>query len=238
FRSIVGDAVRRDGDGRIGLGDAVAGRAAGVVVVAGAVGEGPGVGRIAAGVGVCRAAEIQAAQDDTAHARGCAGGGMGGAIVGDAVRRDGDGRIGLGDAVAGRAAGVVVVAGAVGEGPGVGRIAAGVGVCRAAEIQAAQDDAAHPRCCAGGGMGIAIVGDAVRRDGDRGIGLGDAVADRAAGVVVVAGAVGEGPGVGRIGAGVGVCRAAEIPAAQDDTAHARGCAGGGMGGAIVGGEIR
>src|SRR5205807_2533543 len=117
------------------------------------------------------------------QALGRAGGGVGAAVVGDAVGGDGDGGVGLGDLVADGAAGVVVVAGGVGEGPGVGGVRDGAGVRGAAQVQAAQAHATHPLSRAGGGVGGAVVGDAVGRDGDQGVGLGDLVVDGAAGVV-------------------------------------------------------
>src|SRR5208337_413526 len=235
--AVVGDAVGRDLDDRVGLGDAVGDRAAGILVVAGGVGEGPRVG-VGASVGVSSATEGQvAAEVDAAHARGRAGGGVGVAVVGDAVGRDHDRCVGLGDGVVDRAAGVAVVAGGVGEGPRVG-VGAGIGVGRAGEVQIADEvDAAHARGRAGGGVGVAVVGDAVGRDHDRCVGLGDGVVDRAAGVAVVAGRVGEGPGV-RVRAGVGVGSATEGQvAAEVDAADARGRAGVGVAVAVVGDAV-
>jgi hypothetical protein len=51
-----------------------------------------------------------------------------------------------------------------------------------------------------------VIGYAVRRDHDRGVGLVDGVGDGGvADVVVVPGAVGERPVVGCVGAGIGMC---------------------------------
>src|SRR5262249_25341222 len=160
-------------------------------VVASAVGEGPAVG-VAAGIGVRGAAEVQTSQAHAADTRDRARGRVAVAIIGDAVGRDANHRIGLGDAVLDRTAGIVVVAGAVGEGPAVG-VAAGVGVGGAAEVQTSQAHAADTGDRARGRVAVAIIGDAVGRDANHRIGLGDAVANATRGLVVVASAVGEGP---------------------------------------------
>src|SRR5207248_383161 len=119
-----------------------------------------------------------------------------------AVRRDRDSGVGLGDAVADGAAGVVVVAGHIGERPRIA-ISTGVGVRRGAQVQTAQAFARHAGRRAGGGVAGAVVSQTVRRDRDRGGGLANAVADGAGGVVVVAGHISERPRIA-ISAGVGV----------------------------------
>ncbi len=63
-------------------------------------------------------------------------------------------------------------------------------------------------------MRVAIVGHAVTGDGAVGIGLVDVVGDRAAGVVVVARDIREGPGVTGVAAGGGVRGAAQIQRRQ------------------------
>src|SRR5262249_32156910 len=92
---------------------------------------------------------------------------------------------------------------------------------------------------AGGGAGRsvsgAVVGDAVRRDLDAGVGAGDAVGDGAAGVRVVAAGVVEAPAVVGVGAGVGVRGAGEVnEGGQVLAVHACGNAEGGVGLAVVG----
>src|SRR5712691_7937428 len=209
--TVVGHMVGGYRDCGVGLCDLVSDRAAGVIVVACAVGKSPGVG-VSAGVGVSRATEIQAAQGHVVDTLGRAGGRMGVAVVSDIVGCYRDCGVGLCDLVSDRAAGVIVVACAVGKSPGVG-VSAGVGVSRATEIQAAQGHVVDTLGRAGGRMGVAVVSDIVGRYRDCGVGLCDLVSDRAAGVIVVACAVGKSPGVG-VSAGVGVSRATEIQAAQ------------------------
>src|SRR5207253_8574269 len=115
------------------------------------VGEQPGVA-VGAGVGVRGAAQVETAQAFAQYAGRLAGGGVGHAVVGHLVGADDNRGVGLGDAVADRAAGVVVVAGHVGERPGVA-VDAGVGVRRAAQVEAAQAFAQHAGGRAGGGVG-------------------------------------------------------------------------------------
>ncbi len=117
------------------------------------------------------------------------------AIVGHAVTGDGAVGIGLVDVVGDRAAGVVVVARDIREGPGVSGVAAGGGVRGAAQIQPGQGLTLNTQTLARGRVRVAIVGHAVTGDGAVGIGLVDVVGDRAAGVVVVARDIREGPGV-------------------------------------------
>src|SRR5439155_21282000 len=74
---------------------------------------------------------------------------------------------------------------------------------RAAQVQVALVDRPDAADRAGRRVGGGIVGDAVGRDRDSGVGFGNRVADGAAGVVVVAGGVGEGPGLEERGVGVG-----------------------------------
>src|SRR5947209_4874522 len=198
--AIVGQAVGGDYDCGICLVDAVADRAACAVVVASGVGESPDIGRVGACTGMRGAGEVEAAQSFALHPGRGSGGGVCVAVIGDAVRRDVDRRVRLGDAVADRAAGAVVVPGYVGESPDIGRVGACVAVRGSAQVKPAQTFAldALGRSC--GGMRVAIVGQAVGRDYDCGICLVDAVADRAACAVVVASGVGESPDIGRVGA--------------------------------------
>src|SRR5206468_3236884 len=98
----------------------------------------------------------------------------------------------------------------------VAGVGAGARVRGAAEVQVALVHRSDAADRAGGGVRRGVVGDAVGRDRDSGVGFGDRVRDRAAGVVVVAGGVGEGPGVAGIGAGVGVRGAGEIQVALVD----------------------
>src|SRR5207248_2223694 len=148
------------------------------------------------GVGVGGAAQVQVTLVDRPHGADRAGGGVGRGVVGDAVGRHAHRDVGLVDGVRHLAAGVVVVAGGVGEGPGVHR-GAGVGVGGAAQVQVGLVDRADGRDRAGGGVGRGVVGDVVGRHAHRDVGLVDVVSYLAAGVVVVAGGVGEGPGVHR-----------------------------------------
>ncbi len=134
------------------------------------------------------------------------------AIVGHAVTGDGAVGIGLVDVVGDRAAGVVVVARDIREGPGVSGVAAGVGVRGAAQIQPGQGLTLNTQTLARGRVRVAIVGHAVTGDGAVGIGLVDVVGYRAAGVVVVARDIREGPGVSGVAAGGGVRGAAQIAA--------------------------
>ena len=198
----IGDDRARPNDRRVGGrrcsdGDAVSDRAAGVVVVAADVGERPRVGRVAAGRGVGRARQVEPGQAAVGtDALAGAGGGVAEGVVGDAVARDRAAvGVGLGDAVSDRAAGVVVVAADVGERPRIGRVAAGRGVGRARQVEPGQAAVGTDALAgAGGGVAEGVVGDAVARDRAAvGVGLGDAVSDRAAGVVVVAADVGERP---------------------------------------------
>src|SRR5262249_9204164 len=97
-----------------------------------------------------------------------------------------DGQRGPGDAGVDRARGVLVVAAGVVEPPGVAGVGAGVGVCRAAQGQAAaQVDAADPGGRAGRRVRLAVVGDGVRRDHDHRIGLGVGVGGAVAAACVV-----------------------------------------------------
>src|SRR5262249_6341387 len=163
--------------------------AAGVVVVAGAVGERPGVA-VGPGVGVGRAREVQTAEALAQDARRRAGRRLRRARVGRVVGRHRDGGVGLADDVGDAAAGVVVVAGGVGERPGVA-VGPGVGVARAREVQAAEALAQDAGRRAGRRLRRARVGHVVGRHRNVGVGLAGRFGDRAAGVVVVAGAVGE-----------------------------------------------
>src|SRR5207244_4105325 len=113
---------------------------------------------------------------------------------------------GLGD-VDGHVAALVEVVAVAGEGP-VGRAAGHVGEA-GPQVQGAGVLAAHARLGAAGPVGLGVVDAAVARDVDRGGGLGDAVVDGAAGVLVVAAGVVEGPGVAAVGAGAGVRRAGQ-----------------------------
>ena len=78
-----------------------------------------------------------------------------------------------------------------------------------AQIQAAQalalDADGRPRCR----MCVAVIGYAVWRDANGGVGFVDLIMHRAVGVVVVAGAVGERPGIGRVVTCRGVRRTAQ-----------------------------
>src|SRR5439155_2350895 len=133
--------------------------------------------------------------------------GMGVAVVVVAVRRAGDRWGGLVDLVVDRAV-LVVVVGAAGEAPGVAVVGAGVGMGRGGEGQGADVSVAHALGRARGGMGVAVVVGAVRRDGDRGVDLVLLVVDRAV-LVVVVGPAREAPGVAVVGAGVGMGRGGE-----------------------------
>src|SRR5437667_153888 len=99
-------------------------------------------------------------------------------VVANAVRRYGNYRIGLADAVIHCARGVVVVA----------RIC----MRRPAEIQACQDLVLYACRRAGGGMWVAVISHAVWSNVNRGVGFGNAVIYRARGAVVV-GSAGETP---------------------------------------------
>src|SRR5207245_2331207 len=149
----------------------VADRAAGVVVVAGHVGEGDRVAdRARRGVGADRAGEVQAGQALALDARGTARGRVAVAVVGHVVARDRDGRVGRVVLVADRAAGVVVVAGHVGEGDRVAdRAGRGVRADRAGEVQASQVLALDARGRARGRVAVAVVGHVVAADADRGV---------------------------------------------------------------------
>src|SRR5205814_8476109 len=116
------------------------------------------------------------------------------------------GRLGGGDGLAVAAA---VVVGVVGKGVAGGR---GPDVCpyaalfRSCQAQAADAGDGHRA----GGLGTAGVDDAGRAGHDgRRAGLADGVGDGARVVVVVLAAA-EGPRVGRVGAGLGVGRPAEV----------------------------
>src|SRR5205085_2620722 len=137
----------------------------GVVVVAGCVGEAPGVAIVDAGCGVGCAGEGQRAgqvfaEDAGGSTRrrvgGTGHGVRGGCDVGRCVGHV-DGGVGVLLVV-----GVVVVAGGVREGPGIGG-GAGVGVGRAAQIQASQVLAHHALGRASGRVRVGIIGHAVRR---------------------------------------------------------------------------
>src|SRR5436190_23010020 len=85
-------------------------------------------------------------------------------------------------------------------------------------------------------MGVAVVGDRVGSDRDRGVGLVDVVVDGARGVVVVAAGVGERPGVRRVVAGGGVGRARLVEAGEVGRcvgAGGRAAAAGGVRAAVV-----
>src|SRR5262249_37697823 len=157
--------------------------AAGVVVIAGRVGERPSVAAVVAGVGVGSTGQGQAAQRLAEHAGGRAGNDVRGTVVSDTVGGDDDVGIGLGDGIGDRPGGVVVVAGGVGEGPGVSTVGTGVGVRGAGEGQTTESLAEHAGSRPCGRVGGAVVGDAVGGHDDVGVGLGDGVADRTRGVV-------------------------------------------------------
>src|SRR5260370_444937 len=130
------------------------------------------------------------------------------AVIVDAVGRDHYGGVCLLDDIADRASGVVVVAGDVGESPGIsGRPR--VGVRRAAKVQPAQGLALYACGRSGRGVRIAVVGNAIGRHRDDGGRLLDDIVHRAAGVVVV-GPSSEGPGIAVVGSGVGVRSAAQV----------------------------
>src|SRR5207248_472061 len=105
---------------------------------------------------------------------------VGGVAVGLAVGAGCHVQVTLVDLVGDAACGVVVVAGGVREGPGVGG-GAGVGARRAAQVQVTlvdrPDGADRARRRVAGG----VVGHAVGGDRNRDVGLGDAVADGARG---------------------------------------------------------
>src|SRR5207249_7921588 len=99
-RAIVDARVAADVDDGVCLSDAVIDGAAGVVVIARGIREGPDVAGIGPGAGVCGAAQVQTGQALAGHARGRAGGRVRQAIVSHTVGRDDDaGRVRLGDAV-------------------------------------------------------------------------------------------------------------------------------------------
>src|SRR5439155_5234508 len=107
-----------------------------------------------------------------------------------------------------------------------------VGVRGAGEGQGANVGAAHALgrpCC---GVRVAVVVQAVGRDGDGGVDLVDLVVDRAV-LVVVVGPAREAPGVAVVGAGVGMGRGGEGQGANVSVAHALGRAHGGVGVAVV-----
>ena len=167
---------------------------------------------------------------------------MGGAVIGDAVRRDRADRVDLGDGESVRA----VAAGVGGvTGPGVaGRNCAGIDVRRECELAGRHVDRGHPGGGHGGGAGglsRAGVHDALRRAGhgrDRG-NLANRIGDRVGGVVVVAGGVGERPAVGGVGARIDVRGAGQVqPAAEILALGAGAGAGCGMAGAVIGDVVR
>ena len=94
---IVRNTVRRDVNGRIGLGNGIAYRPAGVVVVAGGVGEGPGIRAIRTSRRVRGAGQVQTTQSFTQHTRGGSRSRVRSSRVINAVWRDVDGRVGFGD---------------------------------------------------------------------------------------------------------------------------------------------
>src|SRR5262249_745324 len=158
--------------------------------------EGPVHGAAGGRVGVGRGGHVQeSAEVYAAHTEGGAQSDpVGRAVVRAVEAGDSDVRVGPGDAVVDRGAGVVVVAGAGRERPGTG-VTAGVRVCRAAQVEAAQADAANPRGRAGRRVGSAVVGRrgaGVRRDEDAGVGPGDDDDGVAAGRLVI-GITVEGP---------------------------------------------
>src|SRR5207244_11878331 len=134
-------------------------------------------------------------------------GGVGRVVVGHVVGRHADADIDLLDLVGEGAGVVVVVAGAVGDCVPARRSSdLGVG---AAEHQVALVDRPDGADAARGAVGGEVVGHDVGRHAAADIDLLDLVGEGAGGVVVVAGAVGEGVAVGEAdGVGVG---AAEHP---------------------------
>src|SRR5437016_4183483 len=83
-------------------------------------------------------------------------------------------------------------------------------------------------------MRVAVVGQAVGGNYDCGICLVDVVVDRAVGVVVVPGYVGESPDIGRVGACVAVRGSAQVKPAQTFALDARCRVRGGVRVAVVG----
>src|SRR5215469_8272268 len=152
------------------------------------------------------------------------------------VAADRDGGIGLVDLVTHGAAGVVVVAGGIGKGDRItDRPRRGIGADRATEVQARQALALDAGRAARGRVAVAIVGDMVAADRDRGIGLVDLVAHGAAGVVVVAGGIGKGDRItDRPRRGIGADRATEVQARQALALDAGRAARGRVAVAIVG----
>ena len=167
-----------------------AARAAVVVVVAGDVGEGP-VGRAAGHVGEA-GAEVQPGRVSPLTPVAVPVAPWAVAVIDAGVAVDRDRGVGLADHDGDRAAVVVVVAGHVGEGP-VGRAAGHVGEA-GAQVQAGAGSRPSRPSRAGGAVGVAVIDAGVagdRRPWRRPCVIVDG--DRAAGVVVVAGDVGEGP---------------------------------------------
>src|SRR5438105_5196880 len=86
---------------------------------------------------------------------------------------------------------------------------------RMAQTPTAQVLGLHTFSSSTRGMRVAVVSHVIRRDRDRGVGLGDVIGDYGvADVVVIAGAIGERPIISVKGAGVGMGVMTQIEAAQ------------------------
>src|SRR5439155_23835567 len=120
------------------------------------------------------------------------------AVVGDFVRGHGAARVFFSDVAVTRAGGILSLHDALPICPGVARVVPHVGVGGAAAVKAAQALPLGPGAGAGGGVGVAVGGEDVTAHRPARGGLAGRVVHRASGVLVVAGAVGERPGVARV----------------------------------------
>ena len=221
-RPVVGDLVPRHRHRGRRLIDGVGFGPAGILIIPRAVGERPGIA-VDPGVGVRHAAQVQAAEALAQHAHHRARRRMRRPVVGDLVPRHRHRRKRLKNATADGPGGIPIVPRRIGEGPGIG-VSARIGVRRPAQIQATESLAQDSHDRARRRVRYAVIGDLVAEDrllvveiglaakSERREGLGDAVTDGPAGIVIVPRGVGEDPAIG-IAAGVGMRRATQAQAA-------------------------
>ena len=148
-------------------------RAGRIVVVAGDIGECPGIARVGAGIGVGGWRKIETNQCFGGDTGRGAGRSVCRSIIGERVRSDHDGGVSLADRIIDRAGRIVVVAGDIGECPGIARVGAGIGVGGWRKIETNQCFGGDTGRGAGRSVCRSIIGERVRSDHDGGVSLAD-----------------------------------------------------------------
>ena len=224
--AVVRHRVWRHAYHRCRLVDGVGDGRSGDIAVVGRTCKCPGVGRVGGGIGMCRVAHVHRAHRRaglTVDARNRRHRGrVRLAVVRHRVRRHAYHRRRLVDGVGDGRSRDIVVVGRARKCPGVGRVGAGIGVRRVAHVHRA-----HGRACLTvdasdrrhrGRVRLAVVRHRVRRHAYHRRRLVDGVGDGRSRDIVVVGRARKCPGVGRVGAGIGVRRVAHV-----HRAHGRAC---------------